>query len=488
LAAVDPTDNTLVLDVVYDGPPEAGKTTSVRALARGFGRDVYTPEEQHGRTAYFDWLEHVGGRFDGAPIRFQILTVPGQQRWQERRIHLLSRADVVVFVADTSQGGWPRALQHLNDLGQRLEARTGPPVGVVFQANQRDAADAVPIDAIQAQLGSGRIALVESVASEGAGVREAFVFAVRLALDRVREQQRLGDLPAANHGPAAERLLAELRGKEPDAGAGARAAPSSLLELTTERTDAVLSTGAGRLLPDADVPSGLIWPPIEGRILLREALTSQGEASAGADGAYCTLLASGYRAHSTADAWFPQLDEAREALINWARLHAGAQPLLSRARCVVLGAAEGGFRLWQLVRVEPSLRQLFVDGCDDMIPRHAARQLASACRMLGRALALAELQASPLPCTLDSVGISESGDPSYVGDFPLHGVGATRKAGEQVAAELRALPALHDPAQRADLFQQLAHYHRLERSPLREELGALLAALESPELSRRERS
>ena len=57
MAVLHPDDDVLVLSVVYDGPPEAGKTTSVRALAKSVGREVYTPEEQDGRTVYFDWLE-----------------------------------------------------------------------------------------------------------------------------------------------------------------------------------------------------------------------------------------------------------------------------------------------------------------------------------------------------------------------------------------------------------------------------------------------
>ena len=75
MAVVDQQDGAIVLSIVYDGAPLAGKTSSVRALARSFGREVYTPEEQDGRTVYFDWLEHTGGRFDGAPIRCRIVSV-----------------------------------------------------------------------------------------------------------------------------------------------------------------------------------------------------------------------------------------------------------------------------------------------------------------------------------------------------------------------------------------------------------------------------
>ncbi|MGH9886021.1 MAG: hypothetical protein ACREBE_10860, partial [bacterium] len=114
-----------MISVVYDGPPEAGKTTTVRALARGFGREVYTPEERDGRTVHFDWLEHIGGRFEGSPIRCQIVSVPGQKRWVRRRAHFLERADVVVFVGDTTASAWPETVARLADLRADLDARQG---------------------------------------------------------------------------------------------------------------------------------------------------------------------------------------------------------------------------------------------------------------------------------------------------------------------------------------------------------------------------
>jgi hypothetical protein len=64
-AAADPA---VVVSVVYDGPPQAGKTTSVRALARSFGREIYTPEEQDGRTVHFDWLEGARGLQRGGVV------------------------------------------------------------------------------------------------------------------------------------------------------------------------------------------------------------------------------------------------------------------------------------------------------------------------------------------------------------------------------------------------------------------------------------
>src|SRR5262245_10139235 len=105
MAVLDPRDDSIVIRVVYDGAPLAGKTTSVGALGRCFGSDVQSPEEFGGRTLYFDWLEYTGGWFEGRQIRCQIVSVPGQMTLAPRRQRLLASADAVVFVCSSSVAG-----------------------------------------------------------------------------------------------------------------------------------------------------------------------------------------------------------------------------------------------------------------------------------------------------------------------------------------------------------------------------------------------
>lgn len=484
MAIVDEIDHAIVLGIVYDGPPEAGKTTSVRALARSFGREVYTPEERDGRTVYFDWLEHTGGRFDGAPIRCQIVSVPGQDRWLERRTHLLQRADVVVFVGDTSAAGWPLTIERLHDLRGRLDAREGPPVGVVFQANRRDDPNAVAMPIVRERVGSERVAVIESIALDGTGVREAFVFAVRLALDRVREQQRLGSLPRQSIDGAGEKLLTQLLALDPPATQSDRyEAPAVTATATTDSRPVGPTpppTERPQRLPSAEVPSGLIWPPVEGRILLRTAMTGMGSSTLDGAGDQRAALATGHRAQSPRLASFREVEDGRDTLIAWARLHVSAQGLLSKGRCIVLAAAgDGGFRLWQIVRAEPSLRELFVDGCDDMVPRHAARQLASVCRLLTEAQAFCTFQGLRLECTLDTIGVSDVGRPIYVGDFPFPGPSERDNHGiELVVRELASLHGHRTPDERAELCRELLSFQRHEQLPARgPRIGELLAQL-----------
>ena len=85
MAVIDPNDDCVVIRVVYDGAPMAGKTTSVATLGRGLGASVYSPADHGGRTLYFDWLDYTGGLFEGRRIRCQIVSVPGQATLAPRR-------------------------------------------------------------------------------------------------------------------------------------------------------------------------------------------------------------------------------------------------------------------------------------------------------------------------------------------------------------------------------------------------------------------
>lgn len=430
MAADAEPDPSIVIRIVYDGPPEVGKTTSIRALARGFGREVFTPEEQNGRTAYFDWMEHVGGRFDGAPIRCQVASVPGQRRWRPRRNRLLDQADVVVFVGDTSAAGWPGSRALLRRLLQELAQRDGPPVGVVFQANRRDVPDALPISLVRQEIGAENVAVIESVAVDGTGVREAFVFSIRLALDRVREEQRQG--LGAGHTRAEidiDDLLTDLMFLEQGDDDGRVPEPA-----TTRATPAV----AAPIAPTHEVPSGLVWPPIEGRIALRDASRPGARGHGDAAGDWVVTLAGDWRAHSPAQAVFTDRDEGREQLVAWARAHTSAHGLLSRQRCIALAeTGDGRWRLWQVVMTLPSLRDHLeeAEGATDVVHRLGA---------IGRAIAearVASASSSLRPaCTLDTIGLSELGQARHVGMVPLAGSRDAEPVDEaSLARELAAI-------------------------------------------------
>jgi signal recognition particle receptor subunit beta len=430
LAILDPDSGALVLRLVYDGPPSAGKTTSVETLAAAFGRPVFSPQRRKGRTLYFDWMDCPGGRFEGLDVHCQVVTVPGQAILAPRRRALLESADAVVFVCDSTSEAVAAARSYVEGLLQILGKLPGPPVGVLVQANKRDLHGAIDAGELRREVGASAAgaAVIESVATTGAGVREAFDLAVRLALDRTREMRRLGTLetgrPEIDGGPA---LLERLRAVQPGvprlalepSGGSAAEEPAAPPTPTPSRR---LPAEEAPRLPEPDVPGHWIWPPVAGRVLLHEvdALGLVPPQRLGNDD-WGVTVGDLWRLLSAAGAVFDDLEEGRQALIEAARLHASHRPFLSQPRGLVLAeAAPGRWRLWQITKIVPSLRDRLYEAMREGAPESVAAGFAGVARRLLEAVDRFAAASCPLRANLDAVGVSEgaAGEAVYLGPLP----------------------------------------------------------------------
>jgi hypothetical protein len=375
MAVLDPRSDTVVIRVVYDGAPMAGKSTSVGALGRGLGSDVYSPAEVGGRTLFFDWLDYTGGLFEGRRIRCQIISVPGQATLAPRRRRLLESADAIVFVGDSSPAGFIADRAYLSGLSRVLDQLPGPPVGVVLQANKRDHAHAVPVENIRSMLDSMdlRVGVVESIATDGSGIREAFVFAVRLALDRVRELMRTGQLQRVRpQVDSAQELLDLLKRSEDGSMEYAAAAglvhtrvsdvrPQSIVsealaqaarENEIETAGAVGRDGYVPATPDERVGSGMVWPPVDGRTVLQEVARAHVQLNRTEQGDWAGAANGRWQVHSAASEVFEDIDEGRMVLVQSARVHAANARGKAVERCVVLASdGHGRYRLWHIARL-----------------------------------------------------------------------------------------------------------------------------------------
>ncbi len=439
MPTIDPVRGVLVIRIVYDGPALSGKTTSLRALAKGVARTVECPGEKDGRTLYFDWLDYIGGIFEGRQIRCQIISVPGQRQLAKRRKVLLDSADAVVCVLDTRQPELEFGLQWLTDLCAHCRAEQ-PPVGVVLQANKRDASDAIPFEELRTRANAvAPIAIVESVARASDGIREAFVLAVRLALDRVRALSADGRLEQnAPKEDDAAALLQHLERAEavadfelppppplvesstpfPELLLGKMPSPVSRPQAFVPLEDA--GTGEVLFVPDPMMPGGMIWPPVDGRALLHEVAGLNIQPARTPRGEWWGS-GSGWRFHSSAHALFEDPNKARSELIERARLHSANADHISAGRAVILAeAGQGRLRLWQLVRVEPVLRERLATVMGAKDTKRAATGLLEIAIQLLAARDWFGKGAIHLPCTLWTVGAAKAKKPTFVGLMPDH--------------------------------------------------------------------
>lgn len=401
MAVLDRNSNEIVIRVVFDGPAGAGATSSIDALAASFGQRA-TP----------DWLEYVGGRFEGFQIRCQIVSASDPATRATQR----ASADAIVFVADTRAAGWSRSLAQL------VALRPPRGVGVVVQANWRDAADAVDASELRAELTEARGdgGMLETVACDGSGVREVFVHAVRIALEHVRDQVARGELRLdaaadAEVDAVFDAVLAPAA-EEVAAVAVAEAAPEAVPEPVVPQSST--ATSLPPVVPDASVPSGAIWPPVEGRTILTEVSALQLVPRRHADGAWSAGLGSGWRLVSRREAAFDSLDAGRSALVQWARLHAACAGVVSAQRCIVLAATgDGRWRLWQIVRAEESLRERVERAADEP----ALDELAAELCQVARSLLDVHERLAQAPCelavSLDSIGACDASG-MYIGLMP----------------------------------------------------------------------
>lgn len=473
MARIDPERGQLVVRIVYDGPAQAGKTTSVRALARSLGTGVFSGAEEDGRTLYFDWADYIGGLFEGMPIRCQIVSAPGQSVLESRRRLLLASADAVVFVVDSQP---ERMMENWRSFAvlHEVVSTERVPVGVVMQANKRDVPDAVSLDELRAAFGDAlSLAMTEAVAERAEGVRETFVLAIRLALDRVRALWSAGLLerrpPEFDSG---DELLAAMVGEEDEAAHDAFAGeelPHAAAVLVEEGPAARPANDGAPRPPDASIAPGLVWPPVQGRVIVHEAARHAIALSCDDDGTWRGVSGGGWELSSPATASFVDLEEGREALIAWARWHVAATPQLSAERAIVLApAAAGEWRLWQIVHTPRTL----VDLCREAVQlrgRAAGDALFDLLDVRARA---AELVASGVTdrVSMQLVALSANGAPVYAGSAAYPPQSAAAEAAAQT--------------DEAIVERELLHILRAELSAAPARLSELLAGIEAAAATR----
>ena len=178
MAEINEKQGQITLKVVYYGPALSGKTTNLMRLhdflsPQSCG-DLMNFETRGDRTLFFDFLPVLGktdGRFR---IKLKLFTVPGQVAHDATRKAVLSRADAVVFVADSQKS---RSLNNLESF-ENLEKNAGR-VGLDFnrlplvvQYNKQDLPDTLDAETVMERWRPTGIPVLFSSALNGTGVRK----------------------------------------------------------------------------------------------------------------------------------------------------------------------------------------------------------------------------------------------------------------------------------------------------------------------------
>ena len=180
MADYDEDANRLTIKLVYYGPAMSGKTTNLMQLHDQLRPDMkgelMTLETQGDRTLFFDLLP-IGFRApSGLLVKFKLFTVPGQVAHDGTRKAVLSRADGVVFVADSQRNQVLNNAEAFENLAENA-ARVGldfDAMPLVVQFNKRDLPDILSEEEIAERWQGAEWPLVFAAALSGEGVSETF--------------------------------------------------------------------------------------------------------------------------------------------------------------------------------------------------------------------------------------------------------------------------------------------------------------------------
>ncbi len=204
----------LTFKLVYYGPAQSGKTTNLMRL-----HDLLRPEmkgemmvleTRNDRTLFFDLLPLGFRAPSGLLVKFRLFTVPGQVAHDGTRKAVLSRADGVVFVADsrkTQETNNGESFQNLADNAARvgLDFRTLP---LVVQFNKRDLPAILPEEEVRARWQAAPWPLFFASALTGPGVRETFEALLRALFRRFDAEYEL----SGRHGLSEEVFVSHAMG------------------------------------------------------------------------------------------------------------------------------------------------------------------------------------------------------------------------------------------------------------------------------------
>jgi len=180
MADYDEDAHRLTIKLVYYGPAMSGKTTNLMQLHDQLRPDMkgelMTLETQGDRTLFFDLLPLGFRAPSGLLVKFKLFTVPGQVAHDGTRKAVLSRADGVVFVADSQRNQVLNNAESFENLAENA-ARVGldfDAMPLVVQFNKRDLPDILSEEEIAERWQGAQWPLVFASALSGEGVSETF--------------------------------------------------------------------------------------------------------------------------------------------------------------------------------------------------------------------------------------------------------------------------------------------------------------------------
>lgn len=202
MAELNDSEDRLTIKLVYYGPAQSGKTTNLTRLhdhlEPELKGEMMVLETKGDRTLFFDLLP-MGVRCEsGLLIKLKLFTVPGQVAHDSTRKAVLSRADGVVFVADSQTNQSVNNLESFENLAANL-SRVGLDIEqtpLIIQFNKRDLDAIVSEEEVLSRWSKMPWPVLFASALKGYGVNETFEALLKQVYAKVDQHFGL----SAEHG------------------------------------------------------------------------------------------------------------------------------------------------------------------------------------------------------------------------------------------------------------------------------------------------
>ena len=178
MASIDHERKRISAAILFYGPPGAGKTTALYALARqlpaGTHGKVAPLHKGDGRLLKLDYRPHDTELVYGYQVNFRLVTCPGSIEVDLIR-PILGAVDAVMFVADSSKSALRADVKAL-ELLERMLRPTGRSLAdqpMVFLYNKRDVREAVEIRQLEERLNKYGCSYIAASAVRGQGVLDS---------------------------------------------------------------------------------------------------------------------------------------------------------------------------------------------------------------------------------------------------------------------------------------------------------------------------
>ena len=180
MSFINPQSKEINCKIVYYGPQNAGKSTSLhqvyeRTAPANRGKLVSLSNSDD-QALFFDFLPLSLGKVKNHALRFHLYTVPGDAHYDSAQKMIMKGVDGVVFVVDSRIDRLEDNLNSWKSLEANLKNQDNNilTLPIVIQYNKRDMASTLPIDELRQFFNKRNLPEFETDARKGKNVLEAF--------------------------------------------------------------------------------------------------------------------------------------------------------------------------------------------------------------------------------------------------------------------------------------------------------------------------